>query len=205
MELAGLVGAFFTIAGTIFVAELTDKDAILLLTLATKTRPLYVFAAGSIAFTLTTTVIVVAGSALVEYLPIAWIKIAGGTIMLAYALWTIVRGYHEDKELESREERLARGWNRNELMGFLTVILSLALLDLAGDATELLTVVFVAQFKDALLVFAAAVTALVIASGLETILGNRLSKVLTSKRVRYLSIVVFAVIGTAIIATTVLG
>ena len=38
-------------------------------------------------------------------------------------------------------------------MTFLTMVSALVVLDLAGDATELLTVVFVAQFENLLLVF----------------------------------------------------
>jgi putative Ca2+/H+ antiporter (TMEM165/GDT1 family) len=59
---------------------------------------------------------------------------------------------------------------------------SLIVLDLAGDATELVTSVFVAQFRDVLLVFAGAVAALVAASAVETILGNGLGRVLSARR-----------------------
>lgn len=45
--------AFVTIAVTIFIVELTDKDALLLLSLATTKSARSVFAVGSIAFTLT--------------------------------------------------------------------------------------------------------------------------------------------------------
>jgi putative Ca2+/H+ antiporter (TMEM165/GDT1 family) len=204
LDPAGLAGAFLTICGTIFVAELTDKDALLLLALATKTKPLHVFAAGSIAFIATTTIIVVVGSALVRFIPIYWIKLAGGVIMLAYAGWEFVRGRGEEKNLEGTEEKLVTGWGKSEFTGFLVVVLSLAVLDLAGDATELLTIVFVAQFDNALLVFSAAALALVVASGFETILGNRLGKILTARRVRSFSIVVFLLIGTVIVLSTVL-
>ena len=39
-----LLAALFTTMGTIFVAELTDKDALFLLALATKTKASVVFA-----------------------------------------------------------------------------------------------------------------------------------------------------------------
>ena len=204
MDTANLAGAFLTICGTIFVAELTDKDALLLLALATRTRPRYIFAAGSVAFIITTTIIVGVGSALVRFVPIYWIKLAGGVIMLGYAAWEYFRGQREEKNNESREERLVAGLGKRELTGFLVIVLSLAVLDLAGDATELLTIVFVAQFENALLVFSAAALALVAASGLETILGNRLGRILTARRVRQLSVLVFLVIGTLIVVSTAL-
>jgi Ca2+/H+ antiporter, TMEM165/GDT1 family len=202
--LTGLLGPFLTIVATIFVAELTDKDALLLLSLATSRSAKLVFAAGSIAFTITSAVIVLVGSALVAYVPIIWVKVAGGAIMLAYALWSYVRGTSEGR-MDGEEKRLlSKGGNR-DLYAFLAMLASLMLLDLAGDATELLTIVFVAQYRDLLLVFAGAVTALVVASGVETILGNRLGRILTARGARYLSAAVFLTIGTVVIVTSVFG
>jgi putative Ca2+/H+ antiporter (TMEM165/GDT1 family) len=75
-------------------------------------------------------------------------------------------------------------------------------LDLAGDATELLTVIFVAQFRDLLFVFAGVVVALVGASAVETALGSQIGKVLSANRLRNLSVVVFLIIGSLIILTS---
>ncbi len=202
LEILSLAGGFFTIVGTIFVAELTDKDALLILSLATRMRPLLVFAAGSIAFTITSAIIVLLGSVLVEYVPITLVKLAGGVIMLCYALLEYVRGLKIEEDVEEKDESLFRHIGRKEVYAFLGILGSLIVLDLAGDATELLTVVFVAQFQDALLVFAGAVTALVAASALETALGVRLGKLLSAKNVRRLSVVIFIIIGSVIILTS---
>lgn len=204
LDSSGVVGAFVTIVGTIFVAELTDKDALLLLSLATKRSPWSTFAAGSCAFTITSAIIVLLGSALVTHVPIFWVKIAGGAIMLGYAVWEYVGGLRDDKGAESVEEerRLSRSAAKSGPYAFLAVVSSLIVLDLAGDATELVTIVFVAQFGNLLLVFAGAVVALVAASGLETILGNRLGRVLSARRVRYLSSIVFLSIGIITIASS---
>jgi putative Ca2+/H+ antiporter (TMEM165/GDT1 family) len=203
VELGGLVVPFLTIAGSIFVAELTDKDAILLLTLATKTNPWRVFAAGSIAFTITSAIIVLLGSALVLFIPIFWIKIAGGVIMLGYAFFQYLRGLKEEKDIESRGDGLAKESARGAWRAFFAILLALIVLDLAGDATELLTVIFVAQYEDLLLVFLAAAVALTAASGVEAVLGNRLGRLLSAKRIRYLSIIVFLIIGSVILLTAV--
>jgi len=56
-----LFSEFLIIGSAIFAAELTDKDALLLLALATRTKPWHVFAAGSVAFTVTTAIIVLVG------------------------------------------------------------------------------------------------------------------------------------------------
>jgi len=203
VELEGLIVPFLTIAGSIFVAELTDKDAILLLTLATKTNPWRVFAAGSIAFTTTSAIIVLVGSALVLFIPIFWIKVAGGVIMLGYAFFQYLRGLKEEKKIEKKGEGLAKDSARGAWRAFLAILLALIVLDLAGDATELLTVIFVAQYENLLLVFLAAAVALTAASGVEVVLGNRLGRLLSAKRIRYLSIIVFLIIGSVILLTAV--
>jgi len=205
MDFASLSVAFATIAGTIFIAELTDKDALLMLTLATRTSPIYIFAAGSVAFAITTTIIVSVGSALVRVIPVFWIRVAGGAIMLGYAFWTlaaIARGRAGEETSEAPGGRLFGRWGRRELAGFMTIVLSLALLDLAGDATELLTIVFVAEFKNLLLVFVSALSALVLASAVEAALGSSLRRFLSSRRIQYLSVVVFLVLGAAILLTS---
>lgn len=205
MDFASLSVAFFTIAVTIFVAELTDKDAVMMLTLATRTAPSYIFAAGSVAFAITTGIIVSVGSALVRVVPVSWIRVAGGVIMLGYAFWTlavIARGRGGEGTPDASQDRFLGRWGRRELAGFMTIVLSLALLDLAGDATELLTIVFVAQFKNLVLVFAAALTALVLASGVEALLGSSLRRFLSRRRIQYLSVVVFLLLGVAILLTS---
>jgi putative Ca2+/H+ antiporter (TMEM165/GDT1 family) len=202
LDISAFAGGFLTVVGTIFVAELTDKDALLLLSLATKMRPLLVFAAGSIAFTITSAIIVLLGSVLIEYVPIFWVKIAGGAIMLGYALLEFLRGLHADKNTEKREEKFSKNFGKREAYAFLGILVSLIVLDLAGDGTELVTIVFVAQYGNALLVFAGAVVALVGASAVEAALGSRLGALLSAKRIRYVSVIVFLIIGSVIIVTS---
>lgn len=197
-----LAAGFFTVLVTIFVAELTDKDALLLLSLGAKMRPVMVFAAGSIAFTSSTAIIVLLGAELVKYVPIFWVKVAGGVIMLGYAALEYFRGLQLEDHIEKNEGRFAKSLGRKELYAFLGIIGTLIVLDLAGDATELLTIVFVAQFRNILLVFSAAAVALVAAAALETVLGSRLATVLSAKRIRQVSVVVFLIIGSVIILSS---
>lgn len=187
--------AIVTIFGTIFLAELADKDALLLLSLATKEKPSLAFAAGSIAFTATTAVIVLAGSVLVSFVPVPWIRAGGGCILLGYAVYLAGSSLPQAGKGEASTKNPAAKTHSSGPATLLAMILPLMLLDLAGDATEVLTIVFVAQFKDALLVFASAATALVAASGAETLFGNVLRRVLSEARLRYLSIAVTLVVG----------
>jgi putative Ca2+/H+ antiporter (TMEM165/GDT1 family) len=123
--------------------------------------------------------------------------------MIAYALWSYFAGA-EEHESNEVERRLS---NQN-LTGLRSVFLSavgfLVFLDLAGDATEVLTILFVSRYHDAVVVFVGAVIALVSATAVETTAGNRLSKILSASRVRTLSVLIFLIIGAAAIASVVL-
>ncbi len=205
LDQTALIAAFLTVLSTIFIAELTDKDALLLLTLATKIKPRIVFAAGAVAFTITSAIIVSIGSILISFLPVYWIKIAGGIIMIGFAVWEFFEIVTEEKKIEIQEDsKIREARKKSSWALFLSAVSMLVVLDLAGDATEVLTIVFVARFQDAIVVFIACVAALVIASGVETAIGNRLGKILQPRRVRYLSLFVFSIIGALIIATTAL-
>ena len=194
-----LVTAFAGIALALFVTELTDKDALLLLTLATRTRAPRVFLAGATAFVFTTSVIVTVGTLAIRIIPILWIKVAGGAVMLAFGLWE-TRTLVGERAIREQEERLEKP--RNGLRAFLMMVGALALLDLAGDATEVLTIVFVAQYSDSLLVFSAVCVGLIAATAVETILGNRLGRILTPRKIRLLSIIVFLSLGSFILVTS---
>jgi len=199
IDLGALIVPFFTIAGTIFIAELTDKDALLLLALATRIRPRIAFAAGATAFTITSAIIVTVGYFLIRIVPVLWIRIVGGFVMIAFAVWQ----YASTKEEAVEEKKLLERTKRSSVWSvFLGAVSMLILLDLAGDATEVLTIVYVARFSNTLLVFFGAVLALVAASAIETILGSRLKKYLSPKRLRVLSLLVFLVLGSYIILTS---
>jgi len=205
MDQAALLAALLTTVGTIFVAELTDKDALFLLALATRTRASVVFVAGSVAFTVTTAIIVLLGSLLITVVPVFEIKLAGGAIMLAYAVLEYYRFSNEERGVDEREERLLERSGRGAWSILVPAVLTLIALDLAGDATELVTIVFLARYQDALVVFAGAVIGLVAAVAVETALGNRLGRVLSRERITYLSIAVFTVIGLTVMVTTLFG
>ncbi|MDG6904363.1 MAG: TMEM165/GDT1 family protein [Nitrososphaerota archaeon] len=199
MSVLDLLPSFATIFATIFVAELADKDALLLLTLATRIRSWTAFAAGSVAFTITSAIIVSVGYLLIQIVPIFWVRLVGGFVMIGFGLWTYFRSDSDEKE----EERLIRRTlKKTEWSVFIGAVSLLILLDLAGDATEVLTIVYVAKFENTLLVFLGAVLALILASGVETLLGRKIGKLLSTKHIRLISLVVFLLIGSIIVATT---
>jgi len=191
-----LILSFATVAATLFVAELTDKDALLLIAVSTKVKAWLAFSAGATAFAITTTIIVAAGSLIVAVVPIEWIRLAGGVVMLGYGLWE-ARGLMGKDTVGRQESFIAR--TGSEWRVFFALLGSLALLDLAGDATEVLTVVLVAQYGAPLFVFSAVYLGLISAVAVETALGNRLGKLLTPRRLQIGSAVIFVLLGLAII------
>jgi Ca2+/H+ antiporter, TMEM165/GDT1 family len=190
------LAAFGTVALTIFVAELTDKDAFLLIALSTRVKARLVFLAGAVAFVFTTTVIIALGSALIAVVPVYWVRLVGGVVMVAYGLWQArgLVGMGAVAEEESRIEKAKSAWKT-----FAAMVAGLALLDLAGDATEVLTIVFVARFPNPVFVFSAACVGLLSATAVETTLGSRLSRLLTPYRMRAVSAAVFLILGVSII------
>ncbi len=120
--------------------------------------------------------------------------------MVGYALWE-----YFTKEAEEEENLLKRTLQRSSWGVFFGAVSVLILLDLAGDATEVLEIVYVAHFSNVLLVFLGSITALTGASALETFIGGRLRKLLTLKRIRIFSLLVFLTIGSVIITTTILS
>jgi putative Ca2+/H+ antiporter (TMEM165/GDT1 family) len=204
-----LLGAFATITLSIFIAELTDKDALLLLALSTRMKPWTVFAAGSTAFAITSAIIVSIGYILSSVFPVYWIKIVGGAIMIFYAIYQYEKTRNkeqQEKEIKEEEKRIEERKKRSKAFFklFLGIISMLVVLDLAGDATEVLTIVFVAHFQNILLVFISCIVALTAASAAETIIGNQLGKFLSFERIRIFSLFIFLVIGAVVISTTVL-
>jgi putative Ca2+/H+ antiporter (TMEM165/GDT1 family) len=200
---SAVLSALVTVGTAIFIAELTDKDALLLLSLATRIDAWVVFAAGSLAFTITSAIIVTVGQLLVTLIPVSLITLVGGTIMIGYGVWSFFHSREEEEELTKSERNLVSMKSKGVTSVFFGAVAMLILLDLAGDATEILTILFVARYGDALVVFTGAVIALVTASAVETTLGNKLSKILSPDRIRILSLIVFLVIGVGAILSVI--
>lgn len=153
--------------------------------------------AGMVAFTLTTGLFVTVGSLVVLVVPVALIRGAGGVVMVAYGLWE-ARGLVGENAVEKEETRVEK--TGTALRAFGALVLALVLLDVAGDATEILTIVYVGQYGDPLLVFTGCLAGLYAATAVESALGSALKRVLTPRRLRYVSAAVFLALGVSILA-----
>ena len=183
---------------------LTDKDALLLLSLARWVKAWVVFAVGSVAFTITSAIIVTLGRFLISYVPVSWVSLARGTIMICYGVWSFFHAKSDEEEMTGMEMKLSAKATNGMTSVFLSALGLLLLLDLAGDPTEVLTILFVTRFGDAFLVIIATVIALIAATAVETTIGNRLSRILSATRIRVFSSLLFLVIGTTAVLSAVL-
>jgi putative Ca2+/H+ antiporter (TMEM165/GDT1 family) len=163
---------------------------------STRVRARVAFFAGATAFVATTTIIVILGSLLVQLVPVDWIRLAGGLIMITYGLWQ-ARGLVGTWAVGSEESRIARAGSAWKV--FAPLAFALAVLDLAGDATEVLTIVLVARYQDPPFVFSSVCVGLLSATAVETALGNRLGKLLTPGRLRIGSATIFLTLGVFIV------
>ena len=123
--------------------------------------------------------------------------------MVGYGMWSYKMDRDSDEAAEV-ERKLSENSSKGEESVFLNAVGLLALLDLAGDATEVLTILFVARFQNVLIVFIAAVVALITATAVETTVGRKLSSILSAKRIRIFSLLVFLVFGTTAIISALL-
>ncbi len=193
---ATILYPFAEIAAALFAAELTDKDAFFILGVSARGRPGLTFLAGVTAFTLTTALFVALGSVLLLYVPVEWVRLAGGAVMLGYGAWA-ARGLLGKKQAEGDGSRA--GERKSAAGFFLALVGALVALDVAGDATEVLTIVLVARYAEPLLVFGGACAGLYAATAMEAALGSSLGRLLTPPRVRALSAVVFLGLGAIIL------
>ncbi len=166
MDLA-VIGLTFL---AIFVVELPDKTFLATLVLATRYRPVLVWIGVSLAFLVQTLVAVALGQA-VSFLPERAVHAAAGVMFVVGAV-ILVR--------EGRSHQAAEGEEiaTKDVHGLRAVLASFVVLFAAewGDLSQLLTISLVAKYAEPVSVFAGALGALVIVSGLAVVAGRQLQR-----------------------------
>ena len=185
--LAGL-GIVLAVIGGL---ELLDRTSFALIGLAARGRPFPTWAGGASAFVATTVVAVTAGAALVQALGpgrLPWLRIGGGSFLIAYALWLYFRGDGE-----------AEGPLRGDFASaFAAAFATIFLLEL-GDTTMIFEIVFVADYGW-LVVLVAGSAALVTVAAWAVFLGQRLGARVSPARLRTVVTGIMLAVGAATIA-----
>lgn len=191
----GWLTLFATIFAVVFLVELPDKTALATVVLATRHRPLPVFAGVALAFVIQSLVAVFAGS-VIAFLPHQLVRTGAGLLFIVMALvviWRTRRPGATPKEDELPRE--ARGRERPFLSA-----LSMIMLAEWGDLSQLATVAFQARYNQAVLVFASATLALWAVTALAVGIGNRLGSLLPERPVQYAAAAMMIVIGIILIS-----
>ncbi|MCI4372546.1 MAG: TMEM165/GDT1 family protein [Thermoplasmata archaeon] len=183
---AGFVLVFAVVGGF----ELFDRTSFALIVLSSRARPLATWVGGSAAFVASTIVAVTAGAALAAALGpsrVGWLRVAGGSFLIAYAIWSYL---HPEAEEKLEAETRARS-------AFFAAFLTIFLLEL-GDTTQIFEIVFVTDWGW-LIVLVAGSLALVTVAAWDVFLGQRLGARVEPALMRRIVVVVLLVVGAATI------
>ena len=191
----GWLTLFATVFAVVLLVELPDKTALATVVLATRHRPLPVFAGVALAFVVQSLVAVFAGS-LIAFLPHQLVRVGAGLLFIAMAAIIVWRTRRQATSEKKGEPPLqVRGRQRPFVTAF-----SMIMLAEWGDLSQLATVAFQARYNQALLVFTAATLALWLVTALAVGIGNRLGSLLPERPVQYAAAGLMVVIGIILIS-----
>ena len=184
-----------TIFAVVFLVELPDKTALATVVLATRHRPLPVFAGVALAFAVQSVVAVFAGS-LIAFLPHQLVRVGAGLLFIAMAGFIVWRTRRQAAaEKIGGLPREGRGRERPFVTAFTMIMVAEW-----GDLSQLATVAFQARYNQALLVFAGATLALWAVTALAVSIGNRLGSLLPERPVQYAAAALMVIIGIVLIS-----
>lgn len=178
--------------GIIFLAELPDKTAFSSLVLATKYKAHQVIIGAWLAMFVQAIIAVCAGG-LLTLLPAMPVRIAAGIGFLIFAFLALHRK-EEGAELGAEEKKEEKKGRPAWLASFLVVFTAEW-----GDLSQLAIAGIVAHQGHALSVGIGAILGLWLVMLIGALLGSQLGRVLSPKRLKLLSAILFAVIGIAML------
>ena len=185
------LGAFFSVFGFIFVAELPDKTSLAALVLASKHKPLPVFLGSAAALVLQSLIAVIAGGLLAK-LPARPVQIGAAVVFLvsAVVMWRRKDDEDEEKKLEGGAESFWKAFG---------TVFGVVFVAEWGDLTQLSTAAFAAKLRAPILVFSASALALICVAGIAVFVGNRAARFLKGKTTQRIAAVLFALVGIAML------
>ena len=180
--------AFGTAFGLTFVAEFGDKTQIAILTLSARYGWLPVFLGACLAFAVLNAIAVTLGAVFARYIPADVIRYCAAALFIVFGLLSFKP--EKEEEEEGVGERGMHG-------PFLTSLLVLMLLEI-GDKTELALIALTSRFKAPFYIFLGGTLALAVTSLIGAIAGKWLARVVPFKWIRWISGLVFIVMGVLI-------
>ncbi|MGH3352875.1 MAG: TMEM165/GDT1 family protein [Nocardioides sp.] len=194
MDIAVIALAF----AAIFVVELPDKTFLATLVLSTKYRGLYVWLGVGAAFAIQTGLAVAIGG-VATLLPQTLIQVIAGILFLGGAVLLLreARAHASAGETEEAVQNEYGAGKTKEVHGLRQVAASFMVLFAAewGDLSQLLTMSLVARYHEPYAVFAGALGALLVVSGLAVLLGRTLLRFVKLEVLHYIGAAVCLVLG----------
>lgn len=189
MDIAVIALAF----AAIFVVELPDKTFLATLVLSTKYRGLYVWLGVGAAFAIQTGLAVALGG-IATLLPQTLIQIVAGILFLGGAVLLLreARAHASAEETEEEFEGKTKDAHGLRQVGASFMVLFAAEW---GDLSQLLTISLVARYHEPYAVFAGALGALLVVSGLAVLLGRTLLRYVKLEVLHYIGAAVCLVLG----------
>jgi putative Ca2+/H+ antiporter (TMEM165/GDT1 family) len=170
----------------ILASEMGDKTQLLALVLASKYRAPWTIMAGIlVATTLNHALAAWTGGWIAAHVDPVILARSLSAIFIAFAIWILI----PDKDEEMPE--------RQRFGAFVTTVILFFLAEM-GDKTQLATIALAAKFGKPALVTLGTVMGMLIADGLAVFFGERLTKLIPMKWIRWIASALFALFGLAI-------
>jgi len=180
---------YFIIFSAIFLAELPDKTSWATMSLASRGRPLSVWAGSALALASQTALAIYAGQWLARF-PRHWVHGMGAIAFLGFAVWYWRESREPNEGADPVSSRAAPG-ARIFFQAFLMVFLAEFL-----DVTQLATVAFSTRYPDhPVALFGIVTAALVLASGLSSWAGRWVQNRVSPRRLSQLAALLFLGLG----------
>ena len=171
--------------GLIALAEMGDKTQLIVIALSTRYSRIHVFAGLMAAFIVLTALAVGVGEVVVAFISPEVIGIAAGLLFILFGVITILIDDSDDN---------GNVKNPGARSAFMTAFSLIALAEL-GDKTELAVIALSAQYHAPIMVFLGAVLGLGLVSALGVAIGGKLQTMVSMKKLRIGSGVLFLVFG----------
>lgn len=193
----GVEGITIFIEALLLIAalEIGDKTQLVTISLASR-HPWALVLAGAVAGLVAATAIGAAiGGLLAASLGpwLTYIKIGGGVLFIFLGVWTVVQGlrHHWKSEEEDASPKSKRGaFGEAFSLNFLAEF---------GDKTQIAVIILAASYGAPISVFLGAGLGLAAIAVMSVVIGVGLAKILSEKRLRIMSTVLFIVAGVLLI------
>ncbi len=172
---------------SVIVAEIGDKSQVMTISLASKYDNKSVFLGIFSGMAIITVLGVVAGSIILQYIPIIFVKFAASAVFIVFGIFTIFFQDGEEEE-EVKSERKGNGLTTSFLFSLLAEL---------GDKTQLLVITLTARYGEPILVLIGALSGLATIIGLGVIFGSKLGEIFKKDRIDLIAGCLFLILGAA--------